>query len=459
MARAGVTIDDPANAPATAPVDGLQPSGTVFGRLGRNVSWLLGARGLSGAFSLAYLAIAARALGSEGFGTFALILAYAGSIAGLAQFKSWQAVVRYGALHRAAQRRDRLADLIGFTATIDVASAIAGALLALAGTLLAAPLFGWNDAQARLAGLFGALILLTTGDTASGVLRLSDRFARLGVTATSAAIVRLIGAALVWATGGGLPAMLVAWGLAAIVESGLEWVFVLMMPNIGIAIGRQSRRRALEDNPRIWRFMIETSLASTLATLWQQAGTLGVGAVGGPALAGGYRIAGKLATALAQPAEAATRALYPELALLIASRDPVLLRRLAARTTAIGLALALVLVAGAAVGGPLLLRLMAGRAFASAEPFLLLLAVASAVDLATIVLEPLLTAHGSSREIVQARIAGGIVYVGALALLIPFVGPAGAAIAAIVGTVVLRLWLAIAARRLLVTPAGQDVIG
>ena len=270
-----MTIDDSAISEAGTPERLTRTAGAIFARLGRNVSWLRGARGLSGGLSLAYLAIAARALGASGFGTFALILAYAGSIAGLAQFKSWQAVVRYGALHLAAERRDRLADLIGFTATIDVASAVAGALVALGGTVLAAPLFGWSDGQARIAGLFGAIILLTTGDTASGVLRLSGRFALLGMTASSAAIVRLIGAAAVWTTGGGLLAMLAVWALAAIVESGLEWALVIAMPDTAIAIGRRPWRRALSDNPRIGRFMVETSVASTLAALWQQAGTLG----------------------------------------------------------------------------------------------------------------------------------------------------------------------------------------
>lgn len=454
-----MTIDDRPIAEAEL-IDAPEWSGaTIFARLVRNISWLLGARGISGALSLAYLAIAARALGLRGFGTFAMILAYSGSIAGLAQFKSWQAVVRYGALHRAARRPDRLSDLVGFTATVDAASAVIGAALALAGTAVAAPLFGWNHQQAHVAGLFGALILLTTGDTASGILRLSDRFGLLGVTATSAAFVRLAGAAAVWAAGGGLSAMLVAWGLAACVESGMEWVFAVTKTDVRISVGRRSWRRALSDNARIGRFMAETSLASTLATVWQQVGTLSVGAVGGAAAAGGFRIASKLATALAQPVEAATRALYPELALLIASRDPVLLRRVVVRTSAIGLALACLFVAGAAMFGPMLLRLMSGRAFAAAAPLLVLLAIASAVDLTAIVFEPLLAAHGSSREILRARIAGGIAYAGALAVLVPLLGPEGSAIAAIVGAAILRLWLAVAARSLLATPAHQELAG
>jgi O-antigen/teichoic acid export membrane protein len=452
-----LTIEDPAIDGAVAAGRLGEAPATLFARLGRNVLWLLGARGISGALSIAYLGIAARALGASGFGTFVLILAYSGSIAGLAQFKSWQAVVRYGALHVAAGRADRLAELIGFTATIDTVSAVLGALIAIVGTHVAAPLFGWTAEQAHIAGLFGAFILLTTGDTASGVLRLSGRFALLAATGTIAAVVRLVGAGIVWSTGGGLSAMLAVWGVAAIVECGLEWTLALATRKVRIAIGRRHWRAAFSDNLQIGRFMIENSVASAIAVLWQQAGTLSVGAVGGPAMAGGYRIASKLATALSQPAETATRALYPELAALIASPDPILLRRVVARTTAIGLCLALLLVAGTALAGPALLRLVSGRAVVAAEPFLVLLAIASAVDLAAVALEPLLNAHGSSREIVRARVAGAVTYAGALALLMTLCGPIGAAVAAIVAAAVLRLWQAVAARRLLDPP--QDVAG
>ena len=428
----------------------------MFARLRRNVSWLLGARGASGVLSVAYLAVASRALGATGFGAFALILAYAGSIAGLAQFKSWQAVVRYGAMHLAEDRRDRLERLIGFTAAIDLASALAGAALALVGTLLAAPLFGWTDAQASMAALFGAAILLTTGDTASGMLRLSGRFALLSGTETLASLVRLVGAVAVWAGEGGLGTMLAVWGLAAAAESGFEWILVLAMRDLRIRFGWRHWRRALAENPRIGRFMIDSSLASSLGMVWQQAGTLSVGAAAGPAAAGAFRVAAKLATAITKPAETTMRALYPELAALVASRDPRLLRRVATRTTAIGASLALMLVAAIWIAGPGLLRLVSGRTFVTAQPYLLLLTVATAVDLCAIVLDPLLSAHGMSRAIVVGRIIGGAAYVVMLATFLPLFGPSGAAMAAIVGSVTFQLWLALAARRLFAAPQPQD---
>ncbi|PKP96691.1 MAG: hypothetical protein CVT76_06230, partial [Alphaproteobacteria bacterium HGW-Alphaproteobacteria-15] len=66
-------------------------------RVFANMGWLLGGRGFNAVLSLVYLAIAARTLGTEGFGHFALIIALGQAIAGFASFETWQFIVRWGA--------------------------------------------------------------------------------------------------------------------------------------------------------------------------------------------------------------------------------------------------------------------------------------------------------------------------------------------------------------------------
>jgi O-antigen/teichoic acid export membrane protein len=66
-------------------------------RLFSNMGWLLGGRGLNAVLSLVYLALATRALGTVGFGHFALIVALGQAITGLANFQTWQFIVRWGA--------------------------------------------------------------------------------------------------------------------------------------------------------------------------------------------------------------------------------------------------------------------------------------------------------------------------------------------------------------------------
>ena len=143
----------------------------LIARLARNIGWLLSGQGVTGLFSLIYLAVAARSLGPKPFGIFMVVLTYAQLFANIIQFQSWKGVIRFGALHLSAGDRERLSRLLGFTAVLDWSSALGGAALAAAGAFVLAPLFGWTPDIQHKAALFAAALLLTTGATATGMLR------------------------------------------------------------------------------------------------------------------------------------------------------------------------------------------------------------------------------------------------------------------------------------------------
>jgi O-antigen/teichoic acid export membrane protein len=424
----------------------------VFKRIGRNVGWLLGGRGFAGVVSLAYLAIAARAMGPDRFGSFTLILTYGQLIANLVQFQSWKGVIRFGALHLAEDRPDRLARLTGFTATLDLASALIGAALAVVGVHLAAPLLHWSAQEQNRAALFGAVLLLSTGATATGMLRLFDRFDLLTLTEAVAPLVRLVGAIGVWALGGGVVAFLTVWAIAALAQAIAGWAAVIAIHGSRLSFGRSAFAGAVAENRKLWRFMLQTNLSNSLSLFWLQTGTLAVGAVAGPAAAGGFRIADRLAKGIAKPVETITRALYPELARLVASNDRATLIAVFKRITWIAASLALVLVVIAGVGGSLILSLIAGRQFAFAHVYLFLLAIAAAIDLSGFALEPFHNAHGRAGRVLRSRAVGAGVYALLLAVLLPTVGAIGAAIAAIVTSLVIFVQLALSARQLLGRP-------
>src|SRR5687768_14038234 len=116
----------------------FRQSAAMIRRALTNTGWLMGARGINAVLSLGYLALATRALGLEGFGNFVLVTAFAQALSGVVSFQTWQAVVRWG------QRRETVADAIGFAIALDLLSWAAGAvcaalLLALAGDWLPVP--------------------------------------------------------------------------------------------------------------------------------------------------------------------------------------------------------------------------------------------------------------------------------------------------------------------------------
>jgi len=427
----------------------------VFTRMARNIGWLLGGRGFTGAASLAYLALAARALGPQGFGTFSLILAYGAGIANLIQFRSWQAVIRFGAIHHGAERRDQLHRLFGFTATLDWTSALLGAVVAVFGTALAAPLLGWSSIEARDAALFGAVLLLSTGATPAGILRLGDRFDLLTYTEAIGPLIRLVGALAAWTAGLGINVFLMIWATAAIAQMLVGWAAALIIHRARLTLGRTAFRQTLAENPRLWRFMVQTNLSSSLSAIWQQLGVLAVGAVDGAVSAGAFRIASKLASSFSKPLETMTRVLYPELARLVASNDHATLRRVFLQLTAVSTVMAALVIGLAVFAGPRLLVLFSGHGFEGAYPYLIVLTIAAAIDLAGFGLESIHNAHGRSGRVLGARLIGAVTYVFALALLLPTIGPIGAAFAVVATSLAMRLHMAMSAKRILQRKGGE----
>ncbi|MFD2499397.1 hypothetical protein ACFSTI_11865 [Rhizorhabdus histidinilytica] len=166
---------------------------------------------------------------------------------------------------------------------------------------------------------------------------------------------------------------------------------------------------------------------------------------GGATAAGGFRIASKVARALAKPIQIAARVLYPELARLHASADHATLDHVMARVSryAIGLSLAVVVVALA--GGGLLIGLFAGPGYGFARDMLAVMAIGVAIDLSGFALEPLLVAHGRAGTVLAIRVAGTLLLGLLILLLLPGLGAMAAAVATVAASLAMRVALGRAA--------------
>jgi O-antigen/teichoic acid export membrane protein len=411
--------------------------------------WLAGSRGFTGVVSIFYLAVSARALGPEGFGTFTLVLTYAQLLSNLVQFQSWKGVIRYGARHLTEERSARLGRLFGFTATLDWAGALVGAAIAVAAVPIVARLLHWGPHEQGSAAVFAGVLLLTTGATPSGILRLFDRFDLLAYTGAVGPLIRFIGACLVWASGGGIRSFLVVWGLAAVVQTLAQWFAALRLRKFRLALGRRAFARALHENHRIWRFMIQTNLSGSLSTFWIQTGTLAVGAVVGPAEAGAFRLARRLAKGIGKPVDLITRALYPELSRLVAEDNHRELRHVLLRVTAVAAIIAIAMVLVVSFAGSAILRILVGRQFGFARELLILMAISVGIDLTGFALEPYHNARGKAGRILRIRVIGALVYGIALVVLLSWIGAAGAAFASIAASLIMFVQLAASTRQLL----------
>lgn len=436
-------------------VDGSEmqrPGRSPFRRMFKNAGWGLGSRGFNSVVGIAYLAIAARTLGPTNFGIFVLLLTYGQMIANFVQFQSWKGVIRYGAMHVAANRPDRLKRLFGFTATLDFGSAFLGAVIALAGVSFAAPLFEWTQAQQDSAAIFAAVLLLTIGATPVGMLRLFDRFDLVAYAEAVGPLVRLGGSVAAWIMGADVRTFLFIWGGAAVAQALAQWFAAIVVAKARLSFGPRPFRIAVRENDRIWRFMLQTNVSNSVGLFWMQIGTLAIGAVAGAAEAGAFRLAQRLARGMMRPVRPVTLALYPELSRLVAEDQHAQLRMMTVRVTAVAAAIALLAVLVTGVAGREILSLLAGERFEFAYPFLFLLAISTAIDLAGFSFEPLQDAHGRSWTVLRTRLIGAASYAALLVVMLPWMGPQGAAVAAIVTSALIFLQLAWATARILRRP-------
>jgi len=398
-----------------------------------NTGWLMGARGINAVLSLGYLALATRALGLEGFGQFILVVAFAQAVAGFTSFQTWQAVVRWG------QKRESAPDAVGFAVGLDLLTVAAGGAVA---ALLLALAGDWLPVPRELRGEAFALTLvwlLAIRSTPTGILRLHDRYAKGAAADTTTSIVRLAGAGVAWFATPTIPAFLLAWALAELATAAAYWRFALKLEALslrGISLTRLPR-----GEPGAWGFVWGTGLSGMLLIASRQIIVLLVGAIGGAALAGIYRVAAQLGEGLLKLAQALLRATYPELV-----RDPEQARHIATRIGKIALVTGIAAVVLAALAGHWVIVIVAGREYAGAYVPMIVLSAAASVELAGATLEALLVARGHALRNFLLRGVPTLLAVASLPLVVPEAGANGAAAAVLVASVMTVAGLLLANR-------------
>jgi O-antigen/teichoic acid export membrane protein len=420
----------------------------VIKRAGGNTSWLAASAGFSAIASLIYVALVARTLGPRAFGGFVLVMTYGELMTDLVQFQSWKAVTSFGAAHYEARSAARLRRLFGYTTTIDWASAVLGAVLAVTIVPFIGPLLHWSGYERSEAALFSAALLLTLSTTPAGILRILDRFDLQVLSDSAVQVIRLAGCIVGWALGAGVAWFLCVWAFASLALQLLQWGAVLSL-GYRPSLGRHALRQAEQENRGLWSFMVKTNLSGSLSLFWMQSATLVVGAGAGAVQAGGFRLAYRFSQAMMKPVEIATKALFPELARLVAENDHSTMRSVILRVAAISALFALLIVGAAGLFGADVLRLVAGPGYEFAYGFLFLLSIASALNVVGFVLEPLHNAHLRAGTVLRSYAVATLIYLLLVIALFPVFGPDGIAFASIAAALAINLQLASSAVRIL----------
>jgi len=404
-----------------------RPERPLLGQVLANAGVLLGGRTANALISLAYMAVAARMLGVQMVGVLILVNSFALLIGEVVKFNSWQTVLHYGAAPLSEGRRAQFQQVIRFTLFLDLASGLVGVVVATTAALFAGHWLGWGPEHAHAAALYCLTAGMLTPATATGILRLFNRFDILAAQAPIGSAVRLAGSAAALVLGVSLNVFLFVWALGTIVAFAyVTAACVLELRRRGLMQGFTVRGPLVAGLPGAWRFAWATNFSSGLDTAFTHVITLVVGAVVGPAPAALWRIGRQVADALAKPAKLLIPALYPELARLRTSHGEHAMRRLALQVGLLGGGVGTLLLLISATAGRPLLSLVLGRAFEGAAGVMTWQVAAAVIGIWALPLEPMLVSLGRPGDALKVRLVVSAVLLAALVPLIKAFGLAGA---------------------------------
>ncbi len=408
---------------------------------------LAGGHGLAALVGVLAVAAAARLLGTSAFGELMLAHAYALAFAGLVRLNPGPVVPAYGAFALENGDRGALRRLFGRLALLELATALIALLLAQALLDPLRPWLGWPEPSAEWVRFYVLMVVAGSQATPAALLRLFDRFAQVAALRVVTPAIRLLGALLVAALGGGLAELAAMWLAASLLESGLMWGFAL----------RQLGRRAMpvrRDGACAHPFsgglavaLLVLHLRAALRMIPSRLATLLLGGLLGAEAAGLYQLAFQTAGALGRVADLLRKALEPVFARALARARPARLQRAALRLALLMAALSWPLLALAALQAGPLLALVGGPAFARARDLLVLLLVQQALTLPLLAAPTLLLLHGRMLWLLGVTLAARLVFLATLALLAPAFGLEAAGIAAVAGGLVEASGLAVALAR------------
>lgn len=428
-----------------------------FRRALQNVGWLLTGKGVGAVLSLVYLGLATRSLGLERFGQFTLILSAGQAVAGFISFQSWQIVVRYGVALLGEDQRQALGRLTRFCALLDVCAALVGCVVAAVVIALLGPHLGWSSELRHEALLFCWVLVLSTRSTPVGILRLHDRFS-VGAAADAATpIARFVGAIAAVLSGATVSGFLMAWAIAEVVTAVVYWAAAIRTDRS--VIGPIRGAAAVPgEYPGFWHFAWTVNVNATLDTGSKQLLIVLVGVIAGQAAAGAYRLAFQLSQALARLGDMFSRAIFPEFTRAHESGSADRLQKLFRQATRFTVTTGAVICVLAPILGQPILKLVGGNAFKGAYPILVLLSLATALDVMSVGFEPMLLGTGRSREIFRIRLVAVIALFAIAIVAMTQFGAIGAAGATLVSSVLALTGLVVSARRAVRAPATATPI-
>lgn len=396
-------------------------------RVLRNSLQLLGGSGIAALIALVVTVYSARLLGASDFGLLAIIAASSTFLNRFFGVQCGSAVLRFGAALQAVGREHELRLLIHSCWVLEASAGIVVAIFALL-VILMVPFAhaAMSDIWMLVLG-YAAVVATNWSNTASGILRLMNKFGPLSLQPVVANATKLAGLAIAYVVDGDLLAVGLAWIVGDVIGNLFLTVSALAasMRNRDQRIEKRNLRVVVSRDTR--RFILVASAHASIKTGLREADVLLVGAILGREGAGGYRIAKQVGSSLMKLVDPLMQSSFPEMA-RAADRSAnaevrFLVTRIAGLATIVTLPIA---VAFWCFGGPIVTRLL-GEQFSFANQAMSIYLLGSVVAASGIALQPAALSIGLQAASLRILAASVVIYLGLLWYLTARFGLAGSA--------------------------------
>ena len=411
-------------------------------RVLKNFTRVIRGRGIAAVCSVSAIGLMANALPVAEFGLVILLHTYIMVIKGFLNFRTFEAIVRFGIPLHDKGEEGRLKSLLRSTIMLDFGSSILATLIGLAAVPLAARMLHWDVQMSSWATWYSLVLLTTAINTGSGILRLYDRFDALGTQYAVGPLIRVVLVSVAWAMDAPMPVFIVVWGFAFCIGN-LYMIgrgFRELRGKLETPLWAGFRWRDLrEQDSDFWGFIRVVYWQTNVDLIPKHLSTLLAGSLLGPAAAGLFRLAREISSVLTQPAVTLREVLFPDLTRAwIANEGPDRANgsqfgKLAFRTALIAGGVGLAFVVFVYFAGTPILAFV-GEDYVPAKPLMVLLLVAASFDLASASLRAAAYAMGRASSLLRIHLLGIASYISLFYLFTLSFGLVGPGLASILTT-------------------------
>ncbi len=415
------------------------------GRVLKNFGVVLRGQGIAAIFTLVATVLMANALSATEFGLVILLHTYVLAVRGFLNFRTYEAIVRFGVpLHENGENKN-LKRLFRTTTLIDMSSGIVATLVGIGAASVAGVFLHWDDRMISLAALYSLVMLTTVANTPNGILRLYDRFDALSVFYMVGPAIRVTGVSVAWMMDASMYVFISIWATAYVLEN--SWLFIRghleLKKHIKYSIWQgmgwrgENWRETLKTTREFRHFMTVLYWQTNIDLLPKHLSVLLAGSLLGPAAAGMFRLARDFSSILTKPAMMLREVLFPDLTRILHTEAEGFYE-LGFRAVKLAGAGGLILVLLSIPSAKPLLGLI-GPEYTEAATVLSLLLLAATFELAGSPLRAAAYAMGKVAAILRIHLLSILIYLGLFYILAPVMGLPGPGIAACTGTLLTLL--------------------